>query len=51
MTLHLDRSTAEMLRDAVAMFVLAGGDAGNMPEAFERFLAIANTGEGPDEGT
>ncbi len=45
MTLHLDRSTAEMLRDAVAMFVSVGGDAGNMLEEFERFLAIANADE------
>ncbi|MFG3702849.1 hypothetical protein ACGF5C_34070 [Micromonospora sp. NPDC047620] len=45
MTLHLDRTTAEMLRDAVAMFVSAGGDAGNMLEEFERFLAIANAGD------
>jgi len=45
MTLHLDRSTAEMLRDAVAIFVSVGGDAGNMLEEFERFLAIANADE------
>ncbi|MFE9689843.1 hypothetical protein [Micromonospora sp. NPDC005806] len=45
MTLHLDRSTAEMLRDAVAMFVAVGGDAGGMLEEFEGFLAIANAGE------
>ncbi|MFE9957194.1 hypothetical protein [Micromonospora sp. NPDC005299] len=45
MTLHLDRWTAEMMRDAVAMFVSAGGDAGSMLEEFERFLAIANAGE------
>ncbi|MEV0431263.1 hypothetical protein [Micromonospora sp. NPDC050495] len=45
MTLHLDRSTAEMLRDAVAMFVAVGGDAGAMLEEFEGFLAIANAGE------
>jgi hypothetical protein len=32
MTLHLDRSTAETLRDAVAMFVAVGGDAGALLE-------------------
>lgn len=45
MTIHLDRSTVRMLRDAVAMFVSAGGDSGSMLEEFEEFLAIANAGE------
>lgn len=45
MTLHLDRSPAEMLRDAIAKFVAMGGDAGNMLEEFDGFLAIVSAGE------
>ena len=41
MTLALDRWTAEMIRDAVASYVEAGGDAGSMLEWFDEWLARA----------
>ena len=40
-TLHLERWTAQARRDAIAMFTESGGDAGNMLENFDEWLAIA----------
>jgi hypothetical protein len=38
MTLHLDRWTAQTLRDALASFVESGACAGSMLEIFEEWL-------------
>ena len=41
LSLILDRSTVVVLRESVARFVANGGDAGDLLEDFDEWLAIA----------
>lgn len=42
LTLHLDRWTAEAVREALRRLVEAGGDVGNLLEDFDEFLVHAH---------
>lgn len=48
LTMHLDRWTAEAVREALRRLVKAGGDVGNLIEDFDEFLGFARP-YGPDE--
>jgi hypothetical protein len=53
LTLHLDRWTAEAVREALRRLVAAGGDVGNLTQDFDEFLAHAHPyveGEDPWPG-
>jgi hypothetical protein len=41
LTLHLDRWTAEAVREALRRLIEAGGDVGNLLEDFDEFLVHA----------
>lgn len=53
LTMSMDRWTAEAVREALHRFVVAGGDVGNLLEAYDEFLFFArpyDDGEQPRPG-